>query len=691
MRRTTLAATAALLVTSTNAARAGDFDAQGNFRHDKSAVALVDFAKFDASKDYYTPAMQMGCTPGYKIVAASDALSASGTIAHIQVNNVDNGCADRFLVHGVPAKKASYRATLWARHGGLDAQITAITTQNGSATATTFAKLAPTGRTTSDGWVELASNELPVDGTKLAQLYFKVFDFDTVGSDIDGLELVPAGEYVEPPACSGALDPVCGPEAVCQYGQCQLGRLYVPPLPDAAVRNEVVDRMSGLLAIFFGGRKTRLENLPEALARIEALRTAPSAWQFWNGWANAIRHLHDWHTHANGAIEFVGGSRRLNACFIGGVADTSEALWPRDPSFDDVLVSHVGQASIATPNALQQGDRLVAVDGMHPVAWALTLKDVDWGWWQACDDRGFSEALERMRDLIAAYATTFTFLSCDKQTGTCNPVPKTIKVADLGAQQGFVACDNRPYYYYESNNPGVNHGVGFKFFQGKVAGTTDQEKIFGLLWDTLYGGGDPNGTVNSNLKKAYATFKQSARGVILDHRAGNGGTLDAAETATTLMQPPQVALVFRSPLDNASSDGPADAAAGIAIFTKFKATSGYHVGAPDYDPALPVALILHRDGSASDFFPFGVKGAPNARIFGTGPTAGGFSTFYTFAPWGPVSFQFASGDSISAAGQPLIGHGVDPDEIVKQKQSDLLAGRDTMVQAALAWLRTRLK
>ena len=57
---------------------------------------------------------------------------------------------------------------------------------------------------------------------------------------------------------------------------------------------------------------------------------------------------------------------------------------------------------------------------------ALTLKDLDWGWWQACDDRGFNEALERMHDLIAAYATTYTYLSCDKATGTCNPVPKTV-------------------------------------------------------------------------------------------------------------------------------------------------------------------------------------------------------------------------------------------------------------------------
>ncbi len=671
-----------------SAARAGDFDAQGRFRFDSKAAATVDFSKFNPQNDYYTPSDNPpDCKPGYALVPAPDALTGD-KVVHIITANIDKGCAERFVIHGVPQKKASYRAIVWTRHGGVDAQVTAVYTAD-SKKPSSFAKMAPTGRTTSDGWVEIASNDFPIDGTALLQMYLKLYQFDSVGSDIDGLEIVPSGDYVEPPACSGASDTVCGAEGVCQYGQCQLGRLYVPPLPDAAIRGEVVDRMSSLLQLFFGGRKTRTENLPEALARIEALRTATSPWQFWNGWANAIRHLHDWHTHANGTIQYLGGTRRLNACFIAGVGDTSASIWPKNPSYDDVLVSHVGSAG---SGGLKQGDRLVAIDGKHPIDWALSLKDVDWGWWQACDNRGFNEALERMRDLIAAYATTFTFISCDKASKTCDPAPKTVKVADLGTTMGgFVGCDNRPYYYYESGNPNANHHTGFNFYQGRVAGTTQEEAIFGLIWDTLYGGGDPNGFVNGNLKKAYASFKQNARGVILDHRAGNGGTLDGAETATTLMRPPATVLVFRSPIDTAGWDGPPDAVEGQKVFDEFKFLSPYKVGAPDWDPKVPVALLLHRDGSASDFFPFGVKGAPNTRIFGTGPTAGGFSTFYVFDPWGPISFQFASGDSISATGQPLIGHGVDPDEVVMQRQSDILAGKDTMVEAALAWLRKGLK
>jgi hypothetical protein len=86
-----------------------------------------------------------------------------------------------------------------------------------------------------------------------------------------------------------------------------------------------------------------------------------------------------------------------------------------------------------------------------------------------------------------------------------------------------------------------------------------------------------------------------------------------------------------------------------------------------------------------------MKGAPKVRLFGPGPSAGGFSTFIQFVYWGGISFQIASGDTLTSEGAPLIGHGVVPDEIVQQKQSDLLAGIDTIHEAALAWVRSELK
>ena len=51
----------------------------------------------------------------------------------------------------------------------------------------------------------------------------------------------------------------------------------------------------------------------------------------------------------------------------------------------------------------------------------------------------------------------------------------------------------------------------------------------------------------------------------------------------------------------------------------------------------------------------------------------------------------ASGDTVSFDGKAWIGHGVPPDEIVQQKQSDLLAGKDSIHEAALACILGNLK
>ena len=58
---------------------------------------------------------------------------------------------------------------------------------------------------------------------------------------------------------------------------------------------------------------------------------------------------------------------------------------------------------------------------------------------------------------------------------------------------------------------------------------------------------------------------------------------------------------------------------------------------------------------------------------------------------GAIELQFASGDTITEDGTARIGHGVVPDFVVQQKQSDLLAGKDSIHEAALAWIRANLK
>lgn len=678
-----------MLLLWSSGAQAGSFDYLGNYLPDPSAAQFVDFSTdFDPVADRFVPAdaPEECLEPRFEQLEAADALSGKHLL-HIQTD-IFAGCAERFLVK-LPATKASYRASVWARHGGLDAQLTVIYPED-SGREIGIAKLSPSGRVTSDGWIELVSNDLPIDGSLAETVYLRVYDIDEEGSDLDALEILSSGEYVElDKPCSGLGDPVCGEGQVCMHQRCRLLSAYVPPLPSDAVRDSMVDVMLSQLRVQFGGRKTRLMDLPEALTIIEQLRYVESAWAFWNGYGKAIRRLHDWHTRLSGAFQ-VARTRRLNACFIEGDGDTSAGAWPKHPKYGDILVSHTGTEGA---QGLRQGDRLVAVDGKHPYEWALSLRETDWGWWQANDDIVLTELAERMRGLIIAYATSFSFIRCDKGKQSCDAVPTTVKVSALPEEQGgTVRCDNRPYYHFTGdNNPNANHNVGWNFFLGRVVDTQVEEEIHGLLWDTLYGGGDPKGHVNKNLTDAYALFKAKARGVILDHRAGSGGTLDGAETATQLMMPAEPVLVFQSPIEHSGYDGPADKNEGLAIFNKFLLNNAMVAGSSSWAQDLPVALLTHRDGSASDFFPFAVKGAPKTKIFGPAPTAGAFSTYYNYEYWGPIALQLASGDSISKDGEALIGQGVVPDFIVLQKQSDILAGKDTIHEAALAWLRQELK
>lgn len=691
-----LGATCALMamVLYTADLRAGSFDPQGDYVPAPDAVAFVDFeADFDPTEDRYVPEdTDERCVepPGFEVVGANDAVSGS---RHLVVNTIiddESFCQERWLVD-LPVEAASYVATVWARHGVVDLQMTVVYPDE-LGRDLVVAKMAPTGRTTSDGWVEMATNAFSVDGEAASAVYLRAYDADEEGTELDALEVRRAGNYVDTEkACSGLGDPVCGAGEICLHQICRRGELYVPPLPADAIRGQVVDVLASQLRVFYGGRKTRTLDLPVALETLEGLRNATDAWSFWDGWARAMRQLHDWHTSARGNIRNVDRQRRLNLCFIEGEADASQALAPSDPLYRDVLVSHDGEEGT---QGIAQGDRLLSVDGVHPIAWSIGLEAVDWGQFRANTDEVYSEYLERLRSNIIKYATTFTVVHCEAQTETCSGPPQTYRVEDLPVDRGGqVRCDNRPFYHLQ-DNPGPDHRVGFSFYRGLVAQSNPQEAIYGLLWDTLFGGGDPNGFVNGNIKEAYALFKQDARGVVLDHRAGNGGTLDAAETVTQLVRPPSTVLAFASPAEFGRWDGPTSSSEGISLFNLLAQSAGdtMRVGSNDYDPAMPVALLTHRDGSASDFMPFGMKGASDkVKLFGPAATAGAFSTYYQLDFFGGLSFQFGSGDSISKSGEPLIGQGVVPDFIVVQKQSDLLAGKDTIHEAALSWLRTELK
>ncbi len=687
-----LRAAAAILVVAglavASGARAGTFDAAGDDHLDPAAVVADGFA--GAPDRYLLPGTSASCTPPmFTLVSKPDALEGESYLTL----DVLPGCAERFLFT-LPGEPASYAATVWMRHGGLNASLVVDYTSDSGLDGLAV-QMTPTGRTTSDGWVELASNPFPVDGAHVLQSYLKVVSFSAEnGVDLDAFEIVKDGVFTARTACSGLGDAACGPDEVCIYSRCIFGPAQVPVLPSEALRDGVVDVLEGQLRTFFGGRFSRASYLPAALAQMELMRGDTRAWPFWSHFASAVHALHDWHTDTDMSVTgLVGARHRLNACFFEGDADLSHDVAPTDPAHADVLVAYSGPEAAG----LKAGDRLLAVDGVHPLVWAASLANANWGFHIADDPANEADLAEALGGptwtggaLIATFAHDFTVLRCDPG-GACDGPPETVFVTDLPdtGVGSDLACDNRPFYHFDpANNPDpTTHYVFGTFFRGMLANTSASEGLFGMVWDTLDGQGSPTSPVNTAINQAVADWTAGARGVILDHRAGNGGTLDAATNLTTLARPPSIVAVTRMPIEIAGYGGPADAAEGLSIFTGAEDATPYSVGASAWAAGLPVALILHRDGSASDYMPYGMKGAPNVRLFGPHQTAGAFSTFIELSGWGTLYWQFASGDTVAADGHALLGQGVMPDVVMLPKQSDLLAGKDTLYEAALAWLR----
>ena len=669
-----VAASTASMAQNASAAR---FDPQGNLSFEDDAIFTQGFETLPSWNASNPPD---GAIDNLYILGSEDALEGQ------QVGGLDP--ADSWqrvrLPITLPAVPGSYRARIWVRRGALTAVLVVRYDSNASGRA--LADLSATGRCTSDGWVEMTSAPLSVDGSDVTSAYIELRG----RGQIDAVEVVSDGSYQPEVSCFGAFDPVCGSEAVCIDDVCRPGDPLVPHLPAPAERDRVVDLLRTRVQYFFGGYRSRRDHLPSAIEEIEQMRSATTAWAFWHGFATAVRKLGDWHTAASGLIGSIRSSRRLNVCFIEGDADLSHAQWPPDPRYLDVLVSHTGEDRTA---GLHAGDRLVAVDGIHPIAWARSLIDVSWDWWQADDDTVNAEFAERMRSLIPKYARTMTVIRCDASTGTCADAPEVIDVSELetSGQGGTVACDNRPAYHLEDGPDPATHEVGYEVFSGLLVDSEPGEDLYGMTWDTLWGPG-----FTSVFKATNEEFKQKARGVILDHRAGNGGTIDAPEAITELVRERMDISIFIFDRPSAGYEGPATEQEGVDIFNRYKVYDDYPdltytVGSSSPALDLPVALLLHRDGSASDYLPFGMKGAPNVRIFGPQPTAGAFSSFFQFSLPGSISLQMASGDTISHDGSPLIGSGAEPDEIVLPLQSDLIHGRDTIYLRALAWVRSELE
>ena len=105
----------------------------------------------------------------------------------------------------------------------------------------------------------------------------------------------------------------------------------------------------------------------------------------------------------------------------------------------------------------------------------------------------------------------------------------------------------------------------------------------------------------------------------------------------------------------------------------------------------PLAILVDGlSASTSEIFAGGLKDLERARIFGT-RTAGAALPSQVARLANGDGFQFAIANYISAAGEELEGIGVIPDEEVRLDRASLLAGKDSVIDAAVKWIRSQKK
>lgn len=648
-------------------AGAGEFTAEGRFLFDASAVTRLDFEETTPPEDV-------------SFVADAGALSGKQVVKLGPFEGADFPVA-------MPKARATYRVSGWIRD---TEAVGSVDISYGDRTSEVVA-LYPTGRVTSDGWVEIAADHVRVDGPRLKSL--SVGFFSAEGAVIDAVEVVrDGGEEALPAvpnsACDGvAGSGVCATDQLCVWSECRNVSGWVPPIP--ADRDAVADYLAARLHLLFGPYLERTVDMPLVDIELAKMRYAKDRWTYWNGFTSAVRRLHDGHTGTNGIADFVlENPRPIAVCFLEGDADVTHASAPKDKDYLDVLVSHVGADHAL---GLHAGDRLVAVDGQHPIAWARSLVSVNWAQPGISNHTTFAELASSLRSMISRYAGSISVIRCDAESGTCGAV-ETIAMKDIpfdapGTSVDQVECDNRPLRHV----PGApaSHATGEDVYHGIVNESDTTEKIYGMEWESLYSTSNSDGVAPA-MKSAVAKWKSDARGVILDHRTGYGGTI----------LPPEILWGFaikRHPSDLyvdrafAEEEQPSPAEAKKRFDAALGTPLMQYVGSNTPVEDVPLALLITEDVSASDWLAEGMKGGKKTRIFGPFQTNGGFSTRYSFGYWLSMGYILAVGDDIMADGSTHNGRGVEPDEVVLPKQSDLLAGKDSVYEAALAWVRSELK
>jgi hypothetical protein len=204
--------------------------------------------------------------------------------------------------------------------------------------------------------------------------------------------------------------------------------------------------------------------------------------------------------------------------------------------------------------------------------------------------------------------------------------------------------------------------------------------------------------------------------MLLDERRGDGGSLAAVHWLTDFFFPPgdypanvvvpwlwdfEADTELRRAMFACSRDvgwpGFGYFVCGGVLVSDHAFLNGTHP-APNVAASTRLAILTGVDGSGNDWLTYNLRVLrpdQTTRVFGPVPLFGAYGELANL-PMHRVgfyggSFQMTGGVILGSEADPLDvqvgGRGVEPDEVVLQRQSDAVRGVDTQVEAAMRWLR----
>lgn len=572
----------------------------------------------------------------------------------------------------------------------------------------------PTGEVTSDGWEEWSSG--PVDfawGNVLGPAALTLIDETIAGAYyglaenpdarvlLDALAIEDLGAALVPAAsCTLPTEQTdCGDAGLCHLGRCVDAAIRAgQPLLDDGLRAAYVDRRVFEVATFEGGRApvARAGEVAEALG---ALKSAAGAATFWPAFSQAYTLLVD--GHASGPMTAYPAYQNAGVCVHHGKAD----LLPGAPEVP--LVFQPGSTVVGA--ALLPGDALVRIDGVPVAEWAAGAGRLI----QHPGDPAGRTVVTAPQIFVAALDTgaTVTFQRCDQDT-PCSAEEVEDITLDLRALVGDSIVAGEPVVGY-----GDIATCDYRFVRPvpSTASRDNTDYYFAGHADdggvrTLVINGVPQGYGQEG--EAWFRAVDEALGddpahLVLDERTGNGGGVDAVDWLAGMLatEGDWFAMDFLPGFEGEDLDAPRSAV--VACST---AENGWGTGCgngfrwPFGDAAggklgqaatSKVAVIIALDVSGNDYLTKLVRQRTGeTRVFGAGATWGAFGVIWPMAAHlgelsgGSLQVQdtlfLRSADDTNADFPTSFGER--PDETVLQTQSDARLGRDTVLEAARAWL-----